>query len=365
VGVAPLTVAPLTVAPLTGGPTAHLDVLVVNAGSTSLKLTRCSGDELVATYSSLDEALATKPPDAVAHRVVHGGERAGAVLVDDAVLEDLRALAELAPLHQPPALDGIERTRSALPGVPQVACFDTAFHATIPPAARAYALPQRLRERVRVYGFHGLSYAWSARRLRQLAPEARRAVVAHLGGGQSLCGLLDGVSVTTTMGFTPLDGLVMATRSGAVDPGAVLWLARHTDEDLEHVLDRESGLLGLAGTADMREVLERAAQGDAEAEFALEVYLTRLTRLLAGCVAELRGLDALVFTGGVGEHAGRLRSLVAERLAWLGVAVDPERSGEEITASGARVRTFVIPAREDLQAARETAQLLVPGPSGP
>jgi acetate kinase len=211
---------------------------------------------------------------------------------------------------------------------------------------------------VRVYGFHGLSYAWSARRLRELAPDAHRVVVAHLGGGQSLCGLLDGVSVTTTMGFTPLDGLVMATRSGAIDPGAVLWLARHTDEDLEHVLDRESGLLGLAGTSDMREVLDRAAAGNAEAEFALEVYLTRLTRLLAGCVAELQGLDALVFTGGVGEHAAGLRSLIAERLAWLGVAVDPDRSGEEITATPAVVRTFVVPAREDLQAARETAQVL-------
>ena len=350
------------VAALTPKSVAELDVLVVNSGSTSLKVSRCFGDELTGTYSSLEEALAGEPPDAVAHRVVHGGDRTGPVVVDDAVLEGLRALVELAPLHQPPALEGIVRARSALPGVPQVACFDTAFHATIPPAARTYALPRRLRERVRVYGFHGLSYAWSARRIRELAPEARRVVVAHLGGGQSLCGLLDGMSVTTTMGFTPLDGLVMATRSGAVDPGAVLWLARHTDEDLERVLDRESGLLGLAGTADMREVLERADAGDAEAEFALEVYLSRLTRLLAGCAAELRGLDALVFTAGIGEHAPRLRSLVAERLAWLGVAVDPERSGEEITASGAGVRTFVIPAREDLQAARETAQLLHPGP---
>jgi acetate kinase len=346
------------VAALTPDPVVRLDVLVVNAGSTSLKLARCSGDEVVGTYSSLEEALAAEPPDAVAHRVVHGGERTGAALVDDDVLEELRSLVELAPLHQPPALEAMERTRSALPGVPQIACFDTAFHATIPAAGRTYALPARLRERVRVYGFHGLSYAWAARRMRELAPGARRVVVAHLGGGQSLCGLLDGVSVTTTMGFTPLDGLVMATRSGALDPGAVLWLARHTEEDLEHVLDRESGLLGLAGTSDMREVLERAARGDGEAGFALEVYLARLTRLLAGSVAELRGLDALVFTAGIGEHAAGLRALVAERLAWLGVVVDPDGSGEEITAPGATVRTFVVPAREDLQAAREAAQVL-------
>jgi acetate kinase len=294
--------------------------------------------------------------------VVHGGERTGAVLVDDAVLAELHGLTDLAPLHQPPALDAIERCRRSLPGTPQVACFDTAFHASIPAAARTYALPERLRTLVRVYGFHGLSYAWCARRIRQLAPAARRVVVAHLGGGQSLCGLLDGRSVTTTMGFTPLDGLVMATRSGSIDPGAVLWLARHTGEDLEQVLDRESGLLGLAGTPDMRAVLERADAGDADAGLAVEVYLCRLTRLLAGCVADLQGLDALVFTGGIGEHAAGLRSRVAERLGWLGVAVAPARAGEEITAAGAAVRTFVVPAREDLQAASEAARLL--GPAG-
>jgi acetate kinase len=354
------------VAALTPGGPDPLEVLVVNAGSTSLKLTRCRGGEAVATYRSLDEALAAGPPDAVAHRVVHGGGRTTAALVDDDVVHELTALVELAPLHQPAALDGIARARAALPGVPHVACFDTAFHATVPPASRTYALPERLRERVRGYGFHGLSYAWSAGRMRELAPGARRVVVAHLGGGQSLCGLLDGVSVTTTMGFTPLDGLVMATRSGAIDPGAVLWLTRHTDEDVEHVLDRESGLLGLAGTPDMREVLERAAGGDAGAQFALDVYLTRLARLVGGCVAELQGLDALVFTAGVGEHAAILRSMVAERLAWLGVAVDadldPEQTGGEVTAAGATVRTFVVAAHEDLQAAHETAQLLRPRP---
>jgi acetate kinase len=162
------------------------------------------------------------------------------------------------------------------------------------------------------------------------------------------------------MGFTPLDGLVMATRAGAIDPGALLWLQRHTDEDLEHVLDRESGLLGLTGTSDMRAVLDRADAGDPQARFALEVYLGRLARLLAGCVAELGGLDALVFTAGVGENAAGLRSLIADRLAWLGVGIDPGRSGEEITAAGAAVRTFVVHAREDLQAAHETARLLGP-----
>src|SRR4051794_36653764 len=313
---------------------------------------------MTTSADSLDDALAGSPPDAVAHRVVHGGDRTAAAVVDDPLLGELRALTELAPLHQPPALDAIDRCRAAWPDRPQVACFDTAFHTTIPPAASTYALPARLREKVRVYGFHGLSHAWASRTAGSKIPDARRIVVAHLGGGESLCGVLDGASVVTTMGFTPLDGLVMATRSGTLDPGAVLWLARHTGEDLEHVLDRESGLLGLAGTSDMREVLERAARGDGEAGFALEVYLSRLTRLLAGCVAELRGLDALVFTAGIGEHAAGLRALVAERLAWLGVAVDPDSPGAEITAPGAKVRSFVVPAREDLQAAREAAQVL-------
>lgn len=347
-------------------------VLTVNAGSTSVKVAVLDGDR-VDELGSLAEALALPHRyDAVAHRVVHGGSRTAAVLVDDAVEAELTALVELAPLHQPPALAQLRRCRDALPDVPQVACFDTAFHATLPPAARTYALPARLREQVRVYGFHGLSHAWAAGRVAALAPAARRVVVAHLGGGESLCGVLDGRSVVTTMGFTPLDGLVMATRSGALDPGAVLWLAAHTDEDLAVVLEQESGLLGLCGTGDMREVLARAGDGDAAAQLALDVYLHRLVTQLGGCVAALGGLDALVFTGGVGEHAARVRELVADRLGWLGVAVDPAVDvapaalvGErEVTAPGARVRTFVVHAREDVQLAAEARALLQPAAAG-
>ncbi len=342
---------------------ARMRILTVNAGSTSMKVAVLDGERVV-EHGSLDEALTGQQRyDAVAHRVVHGGSRSSAVVVDDDVEAELAGLVELAPLHQPPALAQLRRCRSALPDVPQVACFDTAFHATLPVAARTYALPARMRANVRVYGFHGLSHAWAARRVAELAPLARRVVVAHLGGGESLCGVLDGRSVVTTMGFTPLDGLVMATRSGSVDPGAVLWLAAHTGEDLAVVLEQESGLLGLCGTGDMREVLARADAGDEAAVLALEVYLHRLVTQLGGCVAALGGLDALVFTGGVGEHAAPVRERVVERLGWLGVRTAPSSAGlvtgdAEVTAPGARVRTFVVHAREDVQLAAEAEALL-------
>jgi acetate kinase len=332
-------------------------IIAVNAGSTSVKLSQIEHGRRVQTFHAVEEALATTaPPDAVVHRVVHGGDRPNApAAIDDALLTELRGLVDLAPLHQPAALALIDRCRAAWPGVPQFACFDTAFHATIPLAARTYALPPRLRDAVRVFGFHGLSHSWSARRVAELAPEARRVVVAHLGGGQSLCSVLDGRSVGTTMGFTPLDGLVMATRCGSIDPGAVLWLREHTGEDLATVLDRESGLLGLCGTDDMHEVLRRRANGDADATFAVEVTLHRFVALLGASAASLGGLDALVFTGGIGEHSRAFRHLVIERVTWLGLAVNDQedRNGrEEITAPGATARTFVIEAGEDLEMVR-------------
>ena len=337
-------------------------VLTVNGGSTSVKVVRVEGGRAVGHHDRLEEVLASPPDgiDAVVHRVVHGGARTGAALVDHEVLEELRGLTELAPLHQPGAVDGIEASHRAWPEVPQIACFDTAFHATIPVAARTYALPTRMRSTVRGFGFHGLSVAWAARRLAQLAPACRRVVVAHLGGGQSLTGMLDGRSRTTTMGFTPLDGLVMATRCGALDPGAVLWLAANTAEDLPTVLERESGLLGLCGSADLGEVLERRDRGDESAVVAVEVYLHRFVHELGGCVADIGGLDALVFTGGIGEHLSALRVLVAERLGWLGVDLVADAPGEEITASTSAVRIFVIESREDLQMAQEARAVLSP-----
>jgi acetate kinase len=343
-------------------------LLTVNAGSTSVKVTVLDETSDVRSYGSLAEALADQGAwsgvDGVVHRVVHGGHRTKAVVVDDAVRAELAGLTDLAPLHQPPSLEGIDTFRRLLTSVPHVACFDTSFHSTLPEEARTYALPERLREQVRVYGFHGLSHAWAVRRAAELAPEARRVIVAHLGGGGSLCGALDGRSRTTTMGFTPLDGLVMATRSGAVDPGALLWLASHTDEDLDHVLEKESGLLGLCGSADMRDVLRRHDEGDPAARLAVDVYVERFVRLLAACAAALDGIDALVFTGGIGENSARLRSLVCARLAWLDVHIDEVQDsdcGTELTARHARVRTFVVHAREDRQMYTEATALLGSG----
>ena len=341
-------------------------MLTVNAGSTSMKVVEVDGSTVTMSSDSLADTLAGPPPDAVAHRVVHGGERTTAALVDDALVLELRGLTELAPLHQPPALDAIDRCRAAWPDRPQVACFDTAFHTTIPPEASTYTLPARLREKVRVYGFHGLSHAWASRTAASNAPDARRIVVAHLGGGQSLCGVLDGKSVVTTMGFTPLDGLVMATRSGAIDPGALLWLEDHTDEDLGAVLEQESGLLGLCGNSDLLEVQRRADGGDADAQMAVGVWRHRAVTLLGGCVAALGGIDVLVFTGGIGEHQPAARARIASGLDWLGVAIDDHGAGEppagawEITAPTAVVRTLVVPAREDLQLADEATALLTP-----
>lgn len=252
-------------------------LLAVNAGSTSLKASLLALDD-AGRWQARDEWDSLAPAltaarqqgvDAAVHRVVHGGGRTRATVVDDGVRAELTALTELAPLHQPAALHALDAVQTALPAAVHVACFDTAFHTSIPAAAATYALPARLRAQVRVYGFHGLSHAWSAGQARRRVPGADRVLIAHLGGGASLCAVRDGRSIATTMGFTPLDGLVMATRSGSVDPGALLWLARHTTEDLDAVLEQESGLLGLCGTADMRQVLTRAAGGDSAARLAL------------------------------------------------------------------------------------------------
>ena len=344
-------------------------VLVVNAGSSSLKL-RLLGprDELEAERDlapddgdALAAALADlTAPDAVGHRVVHGGARfRDAVLVDDGVVEALTELTDLAPLHQPAALAGMAAVGRALPDVPAIACFDTAFHAALPAAAATYALPRAWRERfgLRRFGFHGLSHAYASRRAAE-----PRVVSCHLGAGASLAAVRDGVCVDTTMGFTPLEGLVMATRAGNVDPGLLLWLLRHgVDADaLEQGLDREGGVRGLAGDADMRAVL---ARDDDDARLAIDVYVHRLRAQIAAMTAALGGLDALVFTGGVGEHAPEIRARTAAGLGFLGVQLDAEANADatadaEIGAPGAPARALVVTAREDLEVAREVRRLL-------
>jgi acetate kinase len=322
--------------------------------------------------AELAEVVGRGRIDAVGHRIVHGGDEfVEPTVVDDAVRARLEALVDLAPLHLPKSLQALDLVSTVLPGAPAVACFDTSFHATIPPAAATYALPHEWRRTwsLRRYGFHGLSHAYVARRAAELAgqPESDlRTVSCHLGAGASLCAIDGGRSVDTTMGFTPLEGLVMATRSGSVDPGLILWLQEHVGmpaSELATTLEHRSGLYGLAGTADLRTILEREAGGDAEATLAVHVYLHRIRGSIAGMAAPLGGLDALVFTGGVGERAASIRARTAEGLGFLGIALDPAANGEaepdaEIGVPGAAVRSFVVAAREDLQIARDVRRAL-------
>ena len=359
-------------------------ILVVNAGSSSLKLRLLAPGDIVDGAADLpaprgvtdapeleDAIRSLGAVDVVGHRIVHGGTAfSGPVRIDAGVVRRLEALTDLAPLHQPKSLAALAAVTAVLPDVPAVACFDTAFHATLPPAAFTYALPPEWRKRweLRRYGFHGLSHAYASRRAAEMlgrTPQGLRIVSCHLGAGASLAAVLDGRSVDTTMGFTPLDGLVMATRSGSVDPGLVLWLAEHAGmppAELAATLERRSGLLGLAGTADMREIVAGAAAGRPEARLALDVYVHRLRGAIATMAASLGGLDALVFTGGVGERAPVVRTLVADGLGFLGVALD-QGSNEagpedrEIGADGARVRSLVIAAREDLEIAHEVRRV--------
>ena len=353
-------------------------VLVVNVGSSSVKVSLVGPDGGALATRDVEggggDAFATlgelgAGADAVGHRIVHGGPRlTDAVRVDTGVIAELRALVPLAPLHQPRAIEGIEAAQRALPAIPQVACFDTAFHATMPLEARTYAVPREWREDlgIRRYGFHGLSHAHVARRAAEMTGGVRRLVSCHLGAGASLAAIRDGVGVDTTMGFTPLAGLVMATRSGTVDPGALLWLLTNAGMSAETVwdaLEQRSGFTALAGTADMRAVRARAEAGDRVARDALDVHAHRLAQLVAAMAASLGGIDTLAFTGGAGEHDAALRAEMGERLSFLGVAVDAGRNAEargdtDVTAAGARVRTLVVVAREDVEVARQVRALL-------
>jgi acetate kinase len=354
-------------------------VLVVNAGSSTLKLAllderdELAGERLIeAPYTDAEVRSALgqlEGAQAVGHRIVHGGERfTSACVLDAGVVEALAGLIELAPLHLPPALAALDTVTKALPDLPAVACFDTAFHATLDAAARTYALPAAWRARwpLRRFGFHGLSHAWVARRAPELAgvdPDAR-IVSCHLGAGASLCAIAAGRSVDTTMGFTPLEGLVMATRAGSVDPGIVLWLAHRLSlEEVERGLEREGGLLGLAGSGDMRELLGRARGGEEQAAGALAVYSHRLRAEIAAMAASLGGINVLAFTGGVGEHAPAIRSRAARDLEFLGVGIDERAnaaaSGDaDVSGAGATVATVVVTAREDLEIARQTRAAL-------
>ena len=296
--------------------------------------------------------------DAVAHRVVHGGELRDPTVIDDALQARLETLVELAPLHNAPAVEAIAEARRILPGVPHVAVFDTGFHATVPAVAATYALPHAWRRDVRRYGFHGLSVQWASERVR-----VSRLVVCHLGGGCSVTAVRDGRSIDTTMGFTPLEGVPMATRPGSVDPGALLYLLRQGVELelLDDALEHRSGLLALSGrTGDVAE-LERV--GDDDARFALDVFAYRVAAAVGAMAVALGGLDALVFTAGIGENSAGVRADVCDRLRFLGVEVETERNAQaqpdvELSPDGSAVRVAVIRAREELVAGRAAQALL-------
>lgn len=380
-------------------------ILVMNSGSSSLKyelfvLTKAGlsgvskglveqigetgsdvanhGDAIAQVVHALEISghLDSAPLGVIGHRVVHGGERfRQAVVIDEAVLDGIRAAAALAPLHNPPNLAGIEACRDHWGDVPQVAVFDTAFHQTLPAASYRYAIPEQPDpgERVRRYGFHGTSFASIRRQVAthlQRSTDAINLLVLHLGNGASVCAIRAGASVDTSMGMTPTAGLVMGTRSGDIDPGVLLhWLAREglSTGDLNRRLNHQSGLKGLCGSNDMREILRRVEQGDTEAREALDVYVHRLRHFIGAYRAHLPQLDALVFTGGIGEHAPKVRYEALADLHHLGFELDRDRnlaySGgvREIQREGAMIRVMVAPANEEREIALQAAELLLMG----
>jgi acetate kinase len=365
--------------------------LIVNSGSSSLKWSvldvhteavlaegsaTWEGSEHGRHEAELAAALREAPEvDAIGHRVVHGGARfRSAVLVDESDRVGIAELAELAPLHNPAALAGIEAATRRYPGKPQVAAFDTAFHATIPDAAALYPLPWEWTRRwgLRRFGFHGLSVQYAIRRAAELLGRVPpRAVVCHLGSGCSVTAVADGRSVDTSMGFTPLEGLMMGSRSGSVDPGLLLHLLARRGVDvaaLDRGLNEQAGLLGISGVAaDMRKVLAAADGGNERARLAVELFVHRLVATVGAMAAVLGGLDALVFTGGIGEHSARIRIAAVAPLAHLGLELDASANerGEgdlDLSAAASRARVLVVTAREDLTVLAELRRVL--GQSG-
>lgn len=340
----------------------HTEPLNVSAGSTSFAAA------LQGVRALIDRLEAAPDIEAVAHRVVHGGGVfTASVLVTDAVLEKLATFNSLAPLHQPHNLEGIRQFRAAFPQLPQIACFDTAFHATMPEVDYAFALPKALQDQgVRRYGFHGLSYQYIMSVLQECTIRGRgRVVMAHLGNGASLCAALAGNSVATTMGFSALDGLMMGTRSGSLDAGVLLYLMEQgwSYAQMEKLLYKQSGLLGVSGiSADMRKL---RADGSENAQRAIDQFTHRVIRETGALVACLGGLDALAFSGGIGENDAVLREHVCERLSWLGIRLDAQRNQEAtgkeayaVHAPDSSVEIWVIPTDEGRVAAREAAALL-------
>jgi len=372
-------------------------IFVVNSGSSSIKYQLVDLDTETAVLSGLLERVGEPGsgiPDheagmrqvlarlgtdreiaAVGHRVVHGGSLfTSATLITDEVVHQIEELNELAPLHNPPNLLGIRAARAALPDVPHVAVFDTAFHHTLPESAFTYAIEAELAKKhgVRRYGFHGTSHKYVSEQAALFLDRPLvelKTIVLHLGNGASVCAVDGGVSVETSMGMTPLEGLVMGTRSGDIDPAALIHLHRVAGLDfdqLDDLLNRHSGLLGMTGTGDMRDVHDAAVAGDAAAELALAVYAHRIRGYIGNYAAQLGGLDALVFTAGVGENGVHLRARVLAGLEFLGISIDPARNASSskqaryVSPQGSPVAVLVIPTNEELEIARQTVDAIAP-----
>ena len=361
---------------------------VVNSGSSSIKWELLSADsgarvaggiverigeggtDHEGAMRSILEQLGDAHPDVIGHRVVHGGALfSAATLVDDTVLDAIESLSALAPLHNPANLAGIRAARAAFPGVPNVAVFDTAFHAQMPPAAYTYALDAAVAEShgIRRYGFHGTSYQYvSARAAEALGRPLSevRLIVLHLGNGASVCAIDGGRSVDTSMGLTPLEGLVMGSRSGDVDAGILFHLGRagYSLPELDTLLNRSSGMLGLTGRADMRDVLDAVSAGDPASALAFDVYVHRLRHYIGAYLAELGGADAIVFTAGVGENASAVRAAALAGFEWAGIHLDLDRNAVRgttvISTDASPIAALVIPTNEELEIARQSAALL-------
>jgi acetate kinase len=358
----------------------RVNVLVLNPGSSTLKWAVFEGDGagedtrapirlagatievaaggMAAAARAAVEQSSQWTIDGVGCRIVHGGsDFREPTLVDDRVLERIHALSELAPLHNPPALEAIEEVRGQLRGVPIVAVFDTAFHQTLPPVASTYAVRRELG--VRRYGFHGISYSYVTRRLTHHLGPGKRLILCHLGNGASICAVAGGKSIDTSMGFTPMEGLVMGTRSGDLDPGVILFLLRKgmTEADIDDALNHRSGLLGISGTSgDVRTLEASARKGDAGAELALEAFAYRASKYIAAYAAALNGVDALVFTAGIGEHSSFMRKRICSRLSFMDIVLDDtlndDRRRDERRISRGKVEVWVIPTDEEAEIAR-------------
>ena len=324
-------------------------------------------DEKVGAIKSLDEI------NAIGHRVVHGGEKfASSALIDDAVLAAIEECNDLAPLHNPANLIGISACQSLMPDVPQVAVFDTAFHQTMPNHAYIYGIPYEYYEKykVRRYGFHGTSHSFVSKRTAEILGKDikdTKIIVCHLGSGSSICAVQGGKSVDTTMGLTPLEGIAMGTRSGNIDPAIIEFIANKEGKSISeimNILNKESGVYGISGkSSDFRDLEKGIAESDERCDIAVNVFCYQAAKLIGGYVAAMNGVDAITFTAGVGENNGRVRKLICDRLAYLGISIDDEVNklrGEEVKISTAdsKVAVYVVPTNEELAIARETVALV-------